>query len=48
MYTSPIANIIKQHEDVQYHSYADDVQLFIAVDPSSPDAIEAGPPPMCV
>ncbi len=42
MYTSPIANIIKQHEDVQHHSYADDVQLFIAVDPRSPDSFEAG------
>ncbi len=42
MYTHPMANVIKKHKGVSYHSYADDIQLYIAINPRDADAVEAG------
>jgi hypothetical protein len=36
MYTSPLGNIISQH-NMKYHLYADDTQLYMSLCPSSPE-----------
>ena len=39
MYTKPLSDIIRLHKGVQFHSYADDVQLYIFADPRQADSM---------
>ena len=41
LYTHPVADIIKHHAGIQHHIYADDVQLYISVDPKDRHAMTA-------
>ena len=40
MYTSPPADIIRKH-DLKYHCYADDIQIYISVDPTQSSVNDA-------
>ena len=39
IYTLPVGDIARHH-GINYHLYADDIQLYVSFDPRSPEALE--------
>ena len=40
MYTHPLPDLISQHEGINFHSYADDVTLYMFADPKRADSMD--------
>ena len=39
MYTQPLSYVIRHHEGVHFHAYADDVQLYVFADPKRSESV---------